>query len=51
VAFLNWGGAHGAEIPQTAPADTERYSYQFYVSPDRAALAAIVGDAEAAIAD
>ena len=51
VAFLNWGGAHGADIPNTAPADTERYSYQFYVSPDRAALAAIVGDAEAAIAD
>jgi hypothetical protein len=51
VAFLNWGGAHGADIPNTAPADTERYSYQFYVSPERAALAAIVGDAEAAIAE
>ena len=35
VAFLNAGAAHGAEIPKTAPRDTERYSYQFYVSPDR----------------
>jgi hypothetical protein len=51
VAFLNWGGAHGADIPKTAPADTERFSYQFYVSPDPAALAAIVGETESAVAD
>jgi hypothetical protein len=51
VAFLNWGGAHGADIPKTAPADTERFSYQFYVSPDPVALAAIVGETESAIAD
>ena len=38
VAFLNWGGAHGADIPKSAPADTERYAYQFYVSPDPTAL-------------
>ena len=43
VAFLNAGGAHGADIPKTAPKDTERYSYQFYVSPDPAALAAALG--------
>lgn len=51
VAFVNWGGAHGADIPATAPADTERYSYQFYVSPDPAALAAVLGEAEAAISE
>jgi hypothetical protein len=51
VAFLNWGGAHGAEIPKTAPRDTERYSYQFYVSPEPAALAALTGETEAALAD
>ena len=48
VAFLNWGGAHGADIPKDAPKNTERYSYQFYVSPNPAALAAIVGEAESA---
>src|SRR5206468_7814077 len=51
VAFLNWGGAHGADIPKTAPVETERYSYQFYVSPDPAALSALVGETESAIAD
>jgi len=51
VAFLNWGGAHGADIPKTAPADTQRFSYQFYVSPDPTALASIVGETESAIAD
>jgi hypothetical protein len=51
VAFLNWGGAHGADIPKTAPAETERYSYQFYVSPDAAALARHVGETESAIAE
>jgi hypothetical protein len=51
VAFLNWGGAHGADIPKSAPAETERYSYQFYVSPEPDALAALVGEAESAVAD
>lgn len=31
LVFLNAGGAHGADIPATAPATTERYAYQFYV--------------------
>jgi len=51
VAFLNWGGAHGADIPKSAPKETERYSYQFYVSPEPAALAALVGETESAIAE
>ena len=51
VAFLNYGGAHGADIPRTAPKDTERYAYQFYVSPEPGALAAIVGETEAAVAE
>ena len=51
VAFLNWGGAHGADIPKDAPKDTERYSYQFYVSPEPSALAALVGETESAIAE
>jgi hypothetical protein len=33
LVFLNAGGAHGADIPVTAPAMTERYAYQFYVRP------------------
>jgi hypothetical protein len=44
VSFLNYGGAHGADIPKDAPADLERYAYQFYVSPDPAALAAVTGE-------
>jgi hypothetical protein len=51
VAFLNWGGAHGADIPTDAPKDTERYSYQFYVSPEPSALLALVGETESAIAE
>jgi len=49
VAFLNWGGAHGADIPKDAPEDTLRYSYQFYVSPDAAGVAEILGETEAAL--
>ncbi len=46
VAFLNAGAAaHGATIPDSAPKDTKRYAYQFYVSPDQAGLAAITGEA------
>lgn len=33
LIFLNSGGAHGADIPATAPADLERYSFQFYIGP------------------
>jgi hypothetical protein len=42
VAFLNAGGAHGAGIPKSAPEGTERYAYQFYVSPEPTALAALI---------
>ena len=42
VAFVNAGGAHGADIPSSAPAGTERYAYQFYVSPEPTALAALI---------
>jgi hypothetical protein len=51
VAFLNCGGAHGADIPKDAPKDTERYSYQFYVSPEPSALAALVGEPASAVAE
>jgi hypothetical protein len=51
VAFLNYGAAHGADIPRTAPRETERYAYQFYVSPEPGALAALVGETEAAVAE
>ncbi len=45
VAFLNAGaGAHGASIPTSAPAGTKRYAYQFYISPDLPALAALTGE-------
>jgi hypothetical protein len=42
LVFLNARGAHGADIPADAPATVERYSYQFYVAPDNAALAALL---------
>jgi hypothetical protein len=42
LVFLNSKGAHGAEIPESAPVTTERCSYQFYVAPDNAALAALL---------
>jgi len=45
VAFVNAGGAHGAGIPTSAPPGTERYAYQFYVSPEPAALAALIPSA------
>lgn len=51
VAFLNWGGAHGADIPKDAPKDTERYSYQFYVSPEPTALTALVGETESTVVE
>lgn len=45
VAFVNSGGAHGAGIPDSAPAGTERYAYQFYVSPEPRALAELIPSA------
>ena len=49
VAFVNAGGAHGAGIPTSAPAGTERYAYQFYISPEPAALAALIPSAVGSI--
>ncbi len=42
LAFVNSRGAHGATIPHDAPADLERYSYQFYVAPEPEALSTLV---------
>lgn len=39
---LNSRGAHGATIPPEAPADVERYAYQFYIAPLNEALAALI---------
>jgi hypothetical protein len=46
--FLNSRGAHGADIPADAPADLERYSYQFYVAPLNEALSALIKSLPAA---
>jgi hypothetical protein len=42
LVFLNSHGAHGATIPADEPADLERYTYQFYVAPQREALSALI---------
>ena len=42
LVFLNAHGAHGATIPADAGEDLERYSYQFYVAPENAALGALI---------
>jgi hypothetical protein len=42
LVFLNSRGAHGAHIPQDAPATLERYSYQFYVAPENEALGQLI---------
>ena len=42
LVFLNSRGAHGATIPADAGNDLERYSYQFYVAPENAALGALI---------
>ena len=42
LVFLNSRGAHGATIPPDAPASLERYSYQFYVAPDKAQLGELI---------
>ena len=39
LVFLNDRAIHGAEIsPEEAPADLERYAYQFYIGPETQAL-------------
>ena len=43
LAFLNDKAIHGAEIsPDEAPADLERYAYQFYIGPETEALKEII---------
>jgi hypothetical protein len=42
LVSLNSRGAHGAIIGMDAPANLERYSYQFYVAPLNEALAALI---------
>lgn len=42
LTFLNSTGAHGASIPPDAPADTERYIYQFRVGPEKGASEAFL---------
>lgn len=42
LVFLNSRGAHGATIPADAPESLARYSYQFYVGPEKDALGALV---------
>jgi hypothetical protein len=42
LVSLNSQGAHGATIPRDAPADLERYTYQFYVAPLNEALSALL---------
>jgi hypothetical protein len=44
LVFLNRQGLHAAEIPKDAPRDTKRFAYQFYISPDPAALEHLVAD-------
>jgi hypothetical protein len=39
--FLNSGGAHGVDIPDTLHG-VERHSFQFYIGPDQDALEALV---------
>ena len=38
LVFLNSTGAHAASIPEDAPADVERYFYQFRLGPSPAVL-------------
>jgi hypothetical protein len=42
LVFLNSGGAHGARIPDDAPASIERYAFQFYIGPEASALDALI---------
>ena len=49
LVFLNRIGAHAAGIPSDAPRATKRFAYQFYISPDQAALDALVGTAQESV--
>jgi hypothetical protein len=42
LVFLNSRGAHGATIPVDAPESLERYSYQFYIGPEKESLGALI---------
>jgi hypothetical protein len=42
LVFLNSRGAHGATIPADAPESLERYSYQFYIGPEKDSLGTLV---------
>jgi len=42
LVFLNSRGAHGATIPADAPESLARYSYQFYVGPEKDALGTLI---------
>ena len=44
VVFLNSAGAHGAQIPPDAPADLERYAFQFYIGPEGRDLERLVAE-------
>ena len=44
LVFLNSRGAHAATIPNEAPTDLERYSYQCYVAPVQEALRNLLRD-------
>jgi len=37
-------GAHGAQIPAGAPANLERYAFQFYIGPEGSDLERLVAD-------
>src|SRR5205807_1606721 len=43
LAFVNAVGAHAARIPESAPTDTARYAYQFYVGPDLRPFTTLLG--------
>jgi hypothetical protein len=42
LVFLNSRGAHGATISDDAPESLERYSYQFYIGPNKDVLGALI---------
>ena len=42
LVFLNSTGAHGAFIPRDAPAELERYLYQFRLGPSRKMIAHLI---------
>jgi hypothetical protein len=43
LVFLNSIGAHGASIPASAPADLERYLYQFRLGPTSKTIKSLLG--------